>query len=127
MPVIALNHTNFRAPRALLDELRNFYCDVVGLKQGERPAFRSFGYWLYAGGQPLLHLAEAEATENRVAEAKNTFDHVAFTCAGRQEMEAHLVRRGVSYKLACVPRTQQVQIFLNDPAGNGVELNFEKE
>ncbi len=127
MPVIALNHYNFRAPRALLDQLRDFYCDVVGLQQGERPLFGNFGYWLYAGGRPILHLAEAGEAENRVPAAKNTFDHVAFSCSGRRDMEALLVALGVPYQTAEVPRTQQVQLFLNDPAGNGVELNFEKE
>jgi catechol-2,3-dioxygenase len=124
MPITALNHYNFRAPRALLDRLRDFYCGIVGLTEGERPPFRSFGYWLYAGGQPILHLAESSAEEIREPTAKNTLDHVAFTCTGRQEMEAHLVASGVPYRVAEVPQTKQVQLFLNDPAGNGVELNF---
>ena len=33
----------------MLDELRDFYRDVVGLTVGDRPPFRRFGYWLYSG------------------------------------------------------------------------------
>lgn len=124
MPVTALNHYNLRAPRDLLDKLRTFYCDVVGLEEGARPPFQSFGYWLYAGETAILHLSEARADEKRLAGAGNTFDHVAFTCNGRRAMEALLAQCGVVYERAEVPLTAQVQLFLKDPAGNGVELNF---
>ena len=124
MPVTALNHYNLRAPRPLLDAIRNFYCDVVGLKEGARPPFNFFGYWLYAGNDPILHLVEAHGTEQRGAGEFGTFDHVAFTCHGRREMEAQLLSRGVAFRVAEVPGAGQVQFFLKDPAGNGVELNF---
>ena len=124
MPVTALNHYNLRAPRELLDTLRTFYCDVVGLKQGARPPFDSFGYWLYAGDQAILHLSEARPGEQRTSGAVNTFDHAAFSCTGRREVEAHLARCGVNYAKAVVPMSGQVQLFLQDPAGNAIELNF---
>lgn len=124
MPVTALNHYNLRAPRDLLDALRAFYCDVVGLKEGTRPPFNSFGYWLYAGDQAILHLSETRPGENRASGVTNTFDHAAFSCTGRRETEAHLARSGVAFKTAVVPMTGQVQLFLLDPAGNGIELNF---
>lgn len=125
MPVIGFSHYNLRAQRALLDELRAFYCDVVGLEVGPRPPFRSFGYWLYAGGHPILHLSEAGPGENRPAQALGTFDHAAFRCTDLAQCEQDLNRRGLQYRVATVPATQQVQIFLVDPAGNGVELNFD--
>ncbi|MEQ1516010.1 MAG: VOC family protein [Usitatibacteraceae bacterium] len=124
MPIITLNHYNLRASRQLLGALRTFYCDVVGLTEGARPPFRFFGYWLYAGENPILHLSEAGAEEGRTAGAVNTFDHVAFTCRGRVETEAHLTRHGVAYRRTEVPLTRQVQLVFKDPAGNGVELNF---
>lgn len=125
MPAIGFSHYNLRAPRALLDELRDFYCDVVGLEAGHRPPFRSFGYWLYAGGHAVLHLSEAGPEERRTAQPTGTFDHAAFRCTGREQYEQKLKRRGIDYRLAQVPATRQVQLFLRDPAGNGVELNFE--
>ena len=124
MPVTALNHYNLRAPQPLLDAIRDFYCDVVSLKVGARPPFDSVGYWLYAGADPILHLVVARADEKRGAGEYGTFDHVAFTCQGRREMEMHLRARGVAFRVAEVPGAGQVQFFLKDPAGNGVELNF---
>ncbi|PUA16750.1 VOC family protein [Glaciimonas sp. PCH181] len=123
MPVTALNHYNLRAPHALMRHLRDFYCDVVGLEQGERPAFTSVGYWLYAGGQPILHLSEALAGDVR-NNAPTTFDHVAFTCIDQEEMAARLAAHQVQYRVVQVPLTGQTQFFFRDPAGNGIELNF---
>jgi catechol-2,3-dioxygenase len=119
-----LNHYNLRAPRPLLEALRDFYRDVIGLEVGQRPPFRQHGYWLWAGGAPILHLSEAEPGEERSAHAVNTFDHAAFSCADRAGIERRLRQLGVAYETSRVPQTGQVQLFLTDPAGNGVELNF---
>jgi len=124
MPAIGLNHYNLRAPRGLLEELRDFYCDVVGLKVGERPPFPSFGYWLYTGKDPVLHLVEIRAGETRATHTATTFDHAAFTCTDFAAMRAHLVKTNIEHTVQEVPLTGQKQIFFSDPAGNGVELNF---
>ncbi|MFC5474574.1 VOC family protein [Paraherbaspirillum soli] len=124
MPAIALNHYNLRAPRDLLLQLKDFYCEVVGLEPGPRPPFNSFGYWLYAGGHPILHLSEAKAGDPRATHTATTFDHVAFSCVDPEQMEARLQARQVQYEVAHVPASTEKQIFFQDPAGNGVELNF---
>jgi catechol 2,3-dioxygenase-like lactoylglutathione lyase family enzyme len=127
MKNLGINHYNLRAPRPLLDALRLFYCEVVGLHVGARPALASFGYWLYAGEQGVLHLSEAAPAEQREQAPAGTFDHVAFTCAGGAAFQALLERRRIAYRMARVAQTGQVQLFLKDPAGNGVELNFSAE
>lgn len=119
-----LNHYNLRAPHPLLESLRDFYCEVVGLSVGARPPLASFGYWLYAGSAGVLHLSEARETEQRTLAAAGTFDHVAFTCTDSAGYQALLDRKGVPYRRAQVAQTGQVQLFFKDPAGNGVELNF---
>ncbi|VBN84036.1 VOC family protein [Burkholderia pseudomallei] len=124
MSVIGLDHYNLRAPRPLLDTLRDFYIDVVGLRLGARPPFRSHGYWLYTGAQAVLHLSQAGPDETRRANVVNTFDHVAFSCDDLPGTLARLQRFGIRYSSADVPLTRQHQLFFDDPAGNGVELNF---
>ncbi|MDF3035646.1 MAG: glyoxalase/Bleomycin resistance/Dioxygenase superfamily protein [Paucimonas sp.] len=125
--ILGFSHYNLRAPRPLLDELKDFYCEVVGLSIGARPPFRSFGYWLYAGGEALLHLSEAALHENRISGAVSSFDHVAFKCAGLKQAEGRLATLGIDYRISVVPQSGQVQIFFKDPAGNGIELNFAPE
>ena len=125
MPVHGFDHYNLRAPRAVLDELCAFYREVVGLTVGERPLFRRFGYWLYAGGRPVLHLSEADDDEARSLTATNTFAHAAFNCTDRAEFERRLAQRSIPYRVAQVPQLGLVQLFFHDPAGNGVELQFD--
>ena len=127
MPIRAFDHYNLRAPRALLDDLCAFYRDVVGLTVGPRPPFRRFGYRLYAGQRPVLHLGEADAGETCDAQVSGTFNHASFDCTDKSDFEARLAARGIEYRTARVPLTGQVQLFFRDPAGNGVELQFASE
>jgi len=124
MAVRALDHINLRASPELLAQLREFYCDVVGLVPGDRPPFEDHGYWLYAGEQAVVHLSEVsdDATDN--VDAGTTFNHVAFSCTGRSAAEERLTASGTDYRVAQVPVTGQTQLFFQDPAGNGVELSF---
>lgn len=125
MPVSAFDHYNLRADRTVLDELRDFYRDVVGLTVGDRPPFRRFGYWLYSGDKAVLHLSVVDDGEQRSCTAVNTFSHAAFNCTGRAEFESRLKRLGISYRTAQVPLLNIAQLFFHDPAGNGVELQFD--
>jgi catechol 2,3-dioxygenase-like lactoylglutathione lyase family enzyme len=124
MPIAGFDHYNLRAPRPALDELRDFYRDVVGLTLGDRPPFRRFGYWLYSGDKAVLHLSLADDGEQRPSTAVNTFAHAAFNCTGRAEFEQRLKSRGIAFRTAQVPLLDITQLFFHDPAGNGVELQF---
>lgn len=127
MPVTGLAHYNLRASRETVEILRDFYVNVVGLQPGHRPPFKSFGHWLYAGEQAVLHLSEARPGEERPAGAVNTFDHVAFSCTDLPGFETRLRELDVRYTSAEVPLSGMRQIFFSDPAGNGVELSFPPE
>jgi catechol 2,3-dioxygenase-like lactoylglutathione lyase family enzyme len=124
MPILGFAHYNFRASRPMLDTLRDFYTEVVGLRLGPRPPFRNFGYWLYIGERDVLHLSEVSPDEVRPAQVINTFDHAAFACSNLSEFEARLKEFKILYRCDLVPVTGQHQLFFLDPAGNGVELNF---
>lgn len=124
MPVHAFDHYNLRAARPVLEELRAFYCEVVGLTVGERPPLRRFGYWLYAGDKPVLHLSEADDAESRSRTAVTTFAHAAFNSTGRAEFVERLRARGIAFRTGHVPQLDLDQLFFHDPAGNGVELQF---
>jgi catechol-2,3-dioxygenase len=127
MTIQSLDHYNIRAGRELLEQLCSFYCEVVGLKNGPRPPFNEFGYWLYAGEQAVLHLSEAGGDEQLEIHVPGTFNHAAFVCSDRQGFEQRLSASGTKFSKARVPGTNIVQLFLEDPAGNGIELSFDEE
>jgi len=83
-----LDHINIKAPEALLEEVRDFYCAVLGLQEGARPKFSSPGYWLYAGERPLVHLSRG--SERPASPAPSYLDHVAFRAVGLQAFTARL-------------------------------------
>lgn len=123
MPIISLDHVNIRVPAAQLAAVRHFYLDVIGLSEGFRPPFGRPGHWMYAGTQPVIHLSIEREGEGRPIPG-GAVDHIAFACT---ELEATLSRlddMGVPYRNAEVPLLQLHQVFVRDPSGNGVELNF---
>jgi catechol 2,3-dioxygenase-like lactoylglutathione lyase family enzyme len=126
MNIVGLNHYNVTVPGELLERVRDFYVEVLGFIVGERPAFMREGFWLYAGAEPLVHLTACGADDPRAGGARGPsfFDHVAFSCNGLAGVLDRLRRHSVPYELDEVTSLGQVQVFLRDPAGVGVELNF---
>ena len=124
MPLTEINHINFRTDHETMHKLRDFYCDILGLTVGKRVASTTYGYWLYIGDNDVVHLAEYKTPEPPQLHVHGTFDHVSFTCTDMPGMEAHLTQHGVPYTTRILANGVR-QIDLKDPAGNGVELNFE--
>ena len=87
------------------------------------------GFWLYAGDEPLVHLTVCDAEDSRAAgvAAPALFDHIAFSCKVLSEIIERLKRFDISYEVDEVVTLKQVQLFVRDPSGVGVELNFVNE
>jgi len=124
LAVLGFNHYNLRAEHSMMEQLKVFYRDVVGLQIGERPQLSSFGYWLYAGSKDVLHLSEAKPEEKRKENVATTFDHVAFTATDYDATIVRLEKLSIQFKTREISDAGQKQIFFLDPAGNGIELNF---
>jgi catechol 2,3-dioxygenase-like lactoylglutathione lyase family enzyme len=119
MRILRLDHYNVSGHAEVIEECRRFYSEVLGMTIGYRPPFRSQGFWLYAGDAPLIHLVIS--TEER---PQANPDHIAFACEDYDSTVATLERLKVAFYATDVPMTSQRQLFLTDPAGVGVELNF---
>lgn len=52
MPLGGLQH--FTIEPQDLEKTKAFYCDVLGLENGDRPPLDFPGYWLYSGGQAAV-------------------------------------------------------------------------
>jgi catechol 2,3-dioxygenase-like lactoylglutathione lyase family enzyme len=121
----SIHHINIRASSELIARLRQFYCEVVGLRQGWRPPFASRGYWLYAGEDPVLHLVEFD-DERGTALPAGVVDHIAFHCAELEPVIARLRSHGIEFSLTQVPVLGDTQLLFRDPLEIGVELTVSK-
>jgi len=122
--ILSINHIQLVAEKELVLKLRDFYCDVVGLTEGFRPAFERFGFWLYIGDKDAVHLITPKEGDDRSFQ-KSSFDHVAFKTGDYESVLKRLKSLNISFEEKPIPDMTTHQIFLRDPVGNRVELNFD--
>ena len=133
MPLHHLEH--FLIQTADLEGTRDWYVNVLGMRVGPNPDFKFPVVWLYIGDTDVLHLTAggANVSENRKAylgqQSEATYgsgvlDHVAFRCSGLRDMMANLQKHGVKFHKRMVNDQGLFQLFMLDPNGLKVELNF---
>jgi catechol 2,3-dioxygenase-like lactoylglutathione lyase family enzyme len=132
MPVTELNHYLIRAND--LERTKDFYCEVLGFQVMPRPDFPFPGYWLGINGKIQVHMAQAGvpnsqryylgSPKNAAKDNSGVIDHVAFLATDPEAFVKHLQLRGVSFRPRNFPESQLYQLFVKDPDGLTVELNF---
>ncbi|MFN7916772.1 MAG: VOC family protein [Vicinamibacterales bacterium] len=125
MPVDQLQHVNIRCVNAARS--RDFYVDLIGLVDGDRPPVGGVGHWLYVGGVPVIHLTERTAAHGPAIVGSGTIDHIAFRGVDLEGTRARFEAAGVQYRQDVIPRNGTIQLFVHDPDGVKVELNFEPD
>jgi catechol 2,3-dioxygenase-like lactoylglutathione lyase family enzyme len=125
MPVTALHHFTIRCTPAELPPLLDFYTRVLRLEAGARPEIPAPGAWLYAEGQPIVHLFAHLATADAPPQPPpGHVDHISFRAHGLREMRAHLRALDVPFAEAPIPGWDIHQLFLHDPRGLKIEMTF---
>ena len=124
MTLGSLDHFTILTSQARLPALEKFYGDALGLLAGARPDFPFPGRWLYNGGHAVLHIVASLADDAAPPPRGECIEHVAFKASGAADVRARLARLGIAYTDAQRPLAGY-QIFLRDPAGVRVELNFD--
>ena len=117
-----MNHFTITAEdrKATLD----FYVDLLGFEEGQRPDLGFAGAWLYAPGgkHAILHIYwDRPMPEPRTG----VLDHMAFTASDLRAVKSRLDARGVTYKLQQQVGAGTWQLFCHDPNGAKVELDFD--
>ena len=136
---LTLNHYSIRT--ADLDACRNFYAGVLGLEVGPRPDFPFPGLWLYAGdsanyANAVVHIIGIDPgapaglagylgdRDSAQLRGSGALDHVAFFATGLAAMRGKLARLGLACRERTVPGLGLHQVFVDDPNGIVVELNY---
>ncbi len=125
MEIQYLDHFNIKAPTGQLSQVKDFYIEVLGFKEGFRPKLSGPGQWLYAGSNAIVHLIEDENRTSRKGE--DSLDHIAMRCVGVNEFAKKLKEHSIQYRSANVSEIDLTQLFFKDPAGVTIELNFKGE
>ena len=136
---LSLNHFSIRTTDMAAS--RNFYETVLGLTVGPRPDFPFPGLWMYNGdhahvANAMVHiigidknnpdglkqyLGDMDASK---LHGSGAVDHIALMTTGLATMLAHLKQLGVSCRERTVPSINLHQVFLDDPNGIVIELNY---
>jgi catechol 2,3-dioxygenase-like lactoylglutathione lyase family enzyme len=132
MAITELNHYFVRAND--LEQTKAFYCDVLGFEVMARPDLPFAGYWLGTNGAVQIHMGEhgiehAEeyylgTSADSATENAGVIDHIAFLATDPEAMSAHLDDLGVDTTKRYLPEHGLCQLFVADPNGLTIELNF---
>ncbi len=123
MSVGILDHFNIRTRK--LDDTVRFYQDILGLTKGDRPNFAFPGAWMYSEGKPVVHLVDISPTQEQQKPDSGVVHHVAFASRDFAGMKARLQSKKMPFDTRQVPGGDLWQIFVNDPNGVMIELNYE--
>jgi len=143
MLVKALDHYNILTPR--LAQTLSFYTDVLEMKSGPTPSGGNQSAWLYdSGDRPIVHVQSVDpaAPERKFADVKNrlgdlvgdlsvshlngsgSIEHIALECFEYERTLERMQSKGLTVRINEVTRTGLKQIFIKDPNGIILELNF---
>ena len=119
MPALSLDHWNIYSKD--LEATVRFYERYVGLRDGERPPFPFPGAWLYAGDKAILHIVSETGRKDH---GSGAIDHVAINCADIRGTLDQIKKDKVKFEVRKVPARPLQQVFIHDPDGVMIELNF---
>jgi len=127
----SLDHISIQTRK--LRETVDFYRDVLELRAGDPPPplDPASVQWMFdAEGAGIFHLSSPGALnaidDINVGEDTGAVHHVALACSGHDAMIAKLERLGLEHRENHVKAIDLKQIFVRDPNGVLLELNFRK-
>lgn len=134
MAIDTLDHYSIRTTD--LGATKRFYTEVMGFEDGPRPPFNFPGAWLYQHGKALVHVVGIDPNDleglraylgdnaTEPASGGGAIDHLAFVATDLAAVRARFEQRGVAFRERMVPSLNLHQLFVEDPNGVTIELNF---
>lgn len=116
------DHINISASVEHMENIKDFYCEVLDLSVGPRPEIPISGYWLYHEDceSALVHMIEGP---HHKPPDMSHLDHVAFQVSALDTIRGRLDDRGVEFGHIELPNFGIEQISFLDPAGIKIEIN----
>ena len=132
MPVHSLNHFFIRTQD--LELTKNFYMNILGFEVMPRPDFPFPGYWMGVNGSIQVHMGPSQIPNrekyyigtpaNAVNGQTGVIDHIAFLAEEPVGFIDKFKKNQVSFRPRYFPESNLYQLFITDPNGVMIELNF---
>jgi len=135
MPLSHIEH--FLVATDDIDKTGEWYCRVLGMKEGPHPDFGFPVKWLYIGDRDIVHIGpsakNADANQKKylgrtsqdTGTGTGALDHIAFRATGLKQMMAHLKSQGIAFNERRASGQALYQLFMYDPNGIKIELNYD--
>ncbi len=124
MPLIDIHHVALRTRD--LEASEHLYVDILGMRKVARPDFDFPGAWLQMG-TTMFHLMAGYAAldaDGRPCTGGAAVDHLALNASGYDEMRKRFETAGLAYRENDIGPFGIWQLFVKDPDGVTIELNF---
>lgn len=120
-----------------MEKTRDWYHAVLGMEEGWHPEFGFPVYWMYLNDKDVVHISRSakHASENQrvylgrasqdTGAGTGAVDHIAFRATGLKTMLAHLRAHNIAFTERRAGNQALYQLFLFDPNGIKIELNFD--
>ncbi|MBW8904681.1 MAG: VOC family protein [Betaproteobacteria bacterium] len=137
MPVSHIEH--FLVAADNIDATRDWYARVLGMQSGPHPDFGFPVHWMYVNDVDVVHIGPSAKQADdiqkkylgRTSQDSGTgtgaVDHIAFRATGLRAMLEHLRREKVAFSQRRANGQALFQVFLYDPNGIKIELNYAAE
>jgi catechol 2,3-dioxygenase-like lactoylglutathione lyase family enzyme len=137
MPISHIEH--FLVAADDIDATRDWYARVLGMKPGAHPDFGFPVHWMYLGDTDIVHIGPSARqageiqkkflgrTSQDTGAGTGALDHIAFRATGLRGMLEHLKKEKVFFTQRRANGQALFQLFLYDPNGVKIELNYASE
>ena len=115
--ITGVQHVQITIPRGAEEAARQFYCDVLGLAEIEKPEALKFrgGFWLVVGDRQV-HVSTEDGVNRPATKA-----HVAYSVSSLESWREKLTQLGIQVEDG-VPIPGCRRFEFRDPFGNRVEM-----
>jgi len=135
MPINTLDHCSIRTLD--LEKSRTFYVNILSMQEGYRPNLPFPGHWLYLDKQTVIHLVGVDPKDTSglvgylggevdpdALNGSGSLDHIAFRATDATGLIKRLKKNNIPYRERQLPNMDLYQVFLEDPNGITIELNY---
>ena len=135
MPLSHIEH--FLVAADDIDATRDWYARVLGMQSGPHPDFGFPVHWMYVNGVDIVHIGPSAKkageiqkkylgrTSQDAGAGTGALDHIAFRATGLKPMLEHLRAEGIGFTQRRANGQALFQLFILDPNGIKIELNYE--